>query len=109
MREKDLEMLVLDYLNKRGIFAFKIQTVGIWDADKKVYRNLSKFCLRGTSDILGVMPNGRFLAIEMKGPKGRATQEQLAFISKVKRQGGVAFIARGIEDIDKEFKREQIW
>lgn len=52
----------------------------------------------GSSDIIGIAPDGRFLAIEVKTPKGRPTTEQLRFIEAVKAAGGIAGIARSVED-----------
>ena len=102
LKEKDLENLVLDYLNRSGVFAFKVNTVGVWDSKQNIYRSLSKFVLKGTSDILGVLPNGRFLAIEMKTKTGVASKEQTAFINRVNKSGGLAFIARGIPDVKEK-------
>lgn len=52
----------------------------------------------GSSDLIGWTVNGRFLAIEVKTAKGRTVQEQVAFISAVRHAGGVAFIARSVEE-----------
>lgn len=99
MIEADIENLILDYLNKRGIFAFKIKTMGTYDAINKTYRKLGKFSLKGTSDILGLLPGGRFLAIEVKTAKGVVSKEQKAFLNKVNKKGGLGFVARSVEDV----------
>lgn len=99
LSEKDIETMILDFLNKRGIFAWKNHTVGIWDAEKNIFRQLGKFSIKGSSDILGVLNGGRLLAIEVKSERGRVTKEQLAFIKKINSLGGLAFIARSIEDV----------
>lgn len=102
VNEKDTENLILDYLNKNNIFAFKVNTVGVWDADKKIYRKTGKFTLKGTSDIIGILPGGRMLAIEVKSPKGVVSVSQQAFLKKVNSMGGLGFIARSVADV-KEF------
>lgn len=48
----------------------------------------------GGSDIIGITPDGRFLAIECKTERGKPRQQQLDFIAAVRRQGGVAGVAR---------------
>ena len=48
----------------------------------------------GSSDIIGIGPDGAFIAVEVKTDTGRATTAQLAFIAAVARQGGRAGIAR---------------
>ena len=60
---------------------------------------------KGSSDLIGwhtveITPDmigkkiGIFLAVEVKSAKGRASEQQLNFIDKVKEAGGIAFIAR---------------
>ena len=99
MIESDIEKLILNWLNKNGIFAWKCKTMGTYDAKIGGYRKPGKFSLNGVSDILGVLPNGQFLAIEVKTKTGRPSIEQKAFIKKVNKQGGKAFVARSIKDV----------
>lgn len=44
----------------------------------------------GGSDLLGITPGGLFLAVEVKGSRGRPTEEQLRFLELVYERGGVA-------------------
>ena len=53
---------------------------------------------KGVSDIIGCK-DGRFLAIEIKTEKGRVTPHQQRFLDRVNEAGGVAFVARSIEDV----------
>ena len=53
----------------------------------------------GCSDIIGQLTDGRFLAVEVKSPTGRATEAQGAFLELVRINGGVAVLARSIEDL----------
>ena len=61
------------------------------------------FHIRGASDILGIY-NGKFLAIEVKTPQRRrsVSEEQHAFMERVKEEGGIAFVATSIEDVERE-------
>lgn len=54
--------------------------------------------VKGLSDILGQLVDGRMLAIEVKRPSGRVTEDQMAFISMVANSGGVAFVARSVAE-----------
>lgn len=56
----------------------------------------------GMSDILGQLRDGRFLACEVKARNGKATLEQLGFLSNVRHHGGVAFLAYSIDDVMRE-------
>ena len=51
----------------------------------------------GVSDLIG-WTQGRFVALEVKGPRGRVTDEQAAFIDLVRRSGGLAGVARSVEE-----------
>ena len=52
----------------------------------------------GVSDLIGWTEGGRFVAVEVKGPRGRVTDEQAAFIELVRRSGGLAGVARSVAD-----------
>ena len=52
----------------------------------------------GGSDIVGIAPDGRFLAVECKTVTGRATHDQIRFIEAVNRHGGRAGIARSAQE-----------
>lgn len=52
----------------------------------------------GGSDIIGIAPDGRFLAIEVKTKTGRPSEEQSRFIEIVKKRGGRAGIARSVAE-----------
>lgn len=59
----------------------------------------------GSSDLIGWKPeivNGapfaRFLALEVKAPGGRATEEQKNFITAVRRAGGLAGVVRSPDE-----------
>lgn len=100
MSEKDIENNILHFLNSfLGIFCWKNQSTGIYDPVKKIYRKSNnKHHIKGTSDILGVV-SGRFLAIEVKSKTGTLSPEQKEFILRVNEEGGIAFVARSIQDV----------
>ena len=55
----------------------------------------------GSSDLIGwTVRDGRavFVAIEVKAERGRVTPEQQRFIDVVREAGGVAGVARSVED-----------
>ena len=57
-----------------------------------------KLAAPGVSDLIGWTEGGRFVAIEVKGPRGRITDEQAAFLDLVRRSGGLAGVARSVAD-----------
>jgi hypothetical protein len=57
-----------------------------------------RFGFTGCSDILGQMKDGRLLAVECKSDKGKLSEAQVNFIDTVRAAGGVAGMARSIDD-----------
>lgn len=52
----------------------------------------------GGADLLGIDHKGRFLALEIKTPIGRQSNEQRAFEQLVLRLGGIYRIIRSVDD-----------
>jgi hypothetical protein len=52
----------------------------------------------GSSDIIGIAPDGVFMAIECKTRMGQPTDTQVRFINAVNKSGGRAGIARNSSD-----------
>lgn len=48
----------------------------------------------GSADIIGICPDGKFLAVECKTAIGQPTDAQVRFIAAVVRAGGRAGVAR---------------
>jgi hypothetical protein len=53
---------------------------------------------KGMSDIMGVMKDGRTLAIEVKSATGRMRPGQEEFLATIRQAGGVAGVCRSVED-----------
>jgi hypothetical protein len=52
----------------------------------------------GSSDLVGLAPDGRFLAVEVKTAKGRVSKAQQSFIDMVNDMGGIGMVARSVEE-----------
>lgn len=50
--------------------------------------------LKGSADILGLLPDGRFLAIECKSERGLLSEAQKLFRSKIQGNNGVYVVIR---------------
>lgn len=92
--EGDIKRKILTYLEARGIFHWVNQ------AGRIPGRKLIK---TGVTDILGCF-QGRMLAIEVKAPSGKLTDEQAEFIFAVRSAGGIAFVARSVEEVAQKLK-----
>ncbi|MCJ0572363.1 VRR-NUC domain-containing protein [Enterococcus cecorum] len=92
--EKKIENQIKRYLDKLGAYYLKVHG--------------SVFQPAGTPDILACV-NGRFVAIEVKRANGGVVSElQKAKLKRIKNSGGVAIVARSVEDVSKMLKYENV-
>jgi len=56
---------------------------------------------KGMSDIMGVLKDGRTLAIEVKSRIGRMRPGQEEFLATIRQAGGVAGVCRSVEDAQR--------
>lgn len=61
-------------------------------------RHLRFNTVKGFSDLHGMLKGGRAFYIEIKSRKGRLTDDQALFIDRVLNGGGIAGVARSVED-----------
>jgi Holliday junction resolvase len=87
--EKDITREIRGYLRIKGVWHFKVHQ-GLGSAP-------------GVADIIGCH-KGRMLCIEVKTDKGRLSPHQEVFLEKVKQEGGLAFVARSVEDVIQNLK-----
>jgi hypothetical protein len=111
-REQEIQRAILDLLHARGVLAwkagsgaFRVQAPG----QRERYVRMGH---AGVADIIGVFPMarqslvdgtrstfGRFLAIEVKTETGAVTPAQQAFLDAVSAAGGLAVVARSVDDV----------
>lgn len=72
----------------------------VLDAARRMQAGLCK----GSADLVGFAPDGRFLAVEVKTATGRLSTEQRAYIDAVARGGGIAYVARSVDDAIKQLR-----
>lgn len=59
---------------------------------------------RGMSDLLGQLKDGRIICVECKREGVGLQDHQRDFLNEVRHANGVAFVARNIEDCEREMK-----
>lgn len=107
-KETAIQRRIMLALASAGCTVWRNETAGAW-MGKQIHRQGGQVTLTnarmmtfglcvGSADVIGIAPGGRFLAVEVKTPKGRPTKEQLRFIDAVKNAGGIAGIARSVEE-----------
>lgn len=94
----------LDYLKRKRYFAYRNNS-GATVYETNGRRRLVRYGHAGSSDIIGMMPDGRFLAIEVKRPGGKLTELQANFLNNVNDNGGVGMVVFSLEDLIDELER----
>ena len=100
--EGDLVRSCLEYLAAKKILAFRVNTMGVFDPSKGIYRKFTG--MKGVSDILGILPDGKFLSLECKIKPRKPTEEQELFMEKVTENGGYALLVYSIDELDADIK-----
>ena len=85
LKEKDITHQIRNVLKTFGIFHYKNHG-GLGSAP-------------GLPDITGVLKDGRGFWIEVKTDKGRLSPHQERFIQNINDAGGLAFVARSVDDV----------
>jgi hypothetical protein len=93
----------LEYLKLRGAYVWRNNTGALKDKNNRPVF----FGKVGSSDILGVLPGGKFIAVECKAQNGRLSDHQIEFLNEIERMGGVAVIAKSVDDIEKTLRRQK--
>lgn len=61
---------------------------------------------KGMSDIMGILKTGRTLAIEVKNRTRKVDPHQQQFLDDINAGGGLAFVARSLDDVIDKLKGE---
>jgi len=98
--EGRIKAAILRYMERRGFFAWNNPSGAVRIApDRWIH-----FGRKGSSDILGILPGGRFLAVEAKAQDGRLSPEQKEFLEKVRGLGGLALVVRSWKELDEALR-----
>lgn len=86
----------LSVLKEMNIFCWRQNTGAFQTKNGGFFRS----SMAGVSDILGILPDGRFLAVECKREKGGIlSSKQIEFLGKVDQNKGVAIVASDAEKL----------
>lgn len=108
MKESDIQASIMIALSQAGCTVWR-QNVGQGWAGKSQRLSTGSVVIHdprplhaglcvGSSDIIGITSNGQFLAVEVKSKLGRVSEDQQRFIDAIRRKGGIAGVARSVED-----------
>lgn len=97
IREKEVMVACLSLLEWNGIVAWRNNVGRLPTADGKRWVQFGKV---GLPDILGCLPGGKFLAVEVKRPGGAKRSRQIDFVNSVKSLGGMALFVESAEELE---------
>lgn len=108
MSEQMLVNEIKHYLNVKGHFVWRNNS-GVTRSsytDKRGVRSerMWRSGFKGISDIIGVSNDGRFIAIECKVGKNKATIFQEQFLQDIKEHGGIAAVVYNLEELQEKTK-----
>lgn|SRR3990167_5835796 len=104
-KESEIQKMILDYMRLRGIFCWKNNSVGIFKQSTGRY---IKVGIRGISDIIGITPQGRLIAVEVKRPGNHPTHEQKSFLEQIKAKNGIGLCVHSLEELERSIKEKEI-
>ncbi len=112
MSETARSAIIREYLRYRGyVFIRKEVDYAAWRPGLGIFwrnntggRGRIRYGCPKSSDYLGIMPDGRMLAVEAKDDGGELDDGQRQFRAIVLGCGGVYIEARGIEDVEREIR-----
>lgn len=105
--EQVVQRDILHYLVMMGFYVWRAQSGGVFNPRTGGFRlNRGVGRINGVADILGILPSGRFLAIEVKSKKGQLRPCQEEFLENIRKRSGLAFVARSVEDVQRELKAD---
>jgi len=95
MKESEIQKAIKDYLTLKGWLVIKFNNGGFWSKDGKRFIPPAQL---GVADLLCCAPNGRFVALEIKTPKGELSTYQERFLDDVKANNAVGMVLRSLDD-----------
>ena len=93
MNESKLIYEVMQELGKHGA-VYRCNSGSVPLANGKRFRGMPK----GFADVMMVMPGGKVAFIECKADTGKLSQEQAAFIERMKNLGCIAGAVRSVDE-----------
>lgn len=99
MNESQIQTAILKKLQSKGFYVWRNNNGATYDHRIGGYRH-NPYARRGVADIIGVLPDGRHLEIEVKTKTGKQSPDQAIHQKRVEELGGLYILARSVKDID---------
>ena len=96
--ENSVTKQIIEYLTLRGFFVWR---------NNSGMRNKIRFGIKGSPDIIGITPKGRFIGVEVKSPTGKQSEDQKAFERQINDRHGVYILCVTLEEMIEKLKEEK--
>lgn len=108
MSEQQLVNEIKHYLNAKGHLVWRNNS-GVTRStytDKRGVRRdrMWRAGFKGISDIIGIAADGRFIAIECKAGRNKATLFQEEFLHDIESRGGIAAVVYSLDELKEKTK-----
>lgn len=94
--ENEVKNACLRWLKDHSIYAWRNNTGVAWIGNHPI-----RFGLPGSGDILGLLPDGRFLSVECKSKTGKQSDVQKCFQENIEQNNGVYVLAYSVKDLEE--------
>ena len=95
--EHAIQLQIIEYLKLQfpAFYCWRNNS-GAYQTQKGHYVQFGK---KGSADIIGISPDGRFVALEVKKPGEKPKEHQKEFLEEILTRGGIAGVVTSIEDV----------
>jgi hypothetical protein len=102
MKETTIQNRIITKLQSNGVYCWRNNNGATFDpkmnGGRGGYRSNPQ-ARKGVADIIGILPNGIHLEIEVKTETGKQSADQAIHQKRVESLGGVYILARSVKDI----------
>ena len=96
-KENKVQKEVLNYLLHNGVYCWRNNNTAQYDEKLGIYRAFNG--KKGVGDILGILPDGRFLSVECKSSTGKASPDQILFVKRCTLLGGLCVVVHSLDEL----------
>jgi hypothetical protein len=97
--EQALVRQAVAYLTLNGCYVWR-ENVGAM----RIRDRFVRFGHKGVSDVLGVSPDGRMIAVELKIRHNAPTMFQVDFLKAINDRGGIGILAYSLEELIEKYR-----
>lgn len=106
-KEADIQRQCLDWLRLWGALPVRVNSGSRpWTDAKGRRRFFSMNSEPGCSDVLCLLPDGRWAAIEFKRPGGTPRPEQESFLAAVRQRRGIGLVVTSLDELRAGLRAE---